>query len=164
YVKAWVYDKTGAQSDFGETSAQWDTLNPVWQEDIVKARAGQKIKIAVWDKELKYGDLSGEELSSLTAAMMGHGGVIDRIGWVTRVIQVATPNGGAKLASLAVNLLQVPKAQAPFVASLSPSHREAVMKTRQDKAIPATIDFVAVVACPANQKGDGTLNRACQWT
>lgn len=82
---------------------------------------------------------------------------------VTRVIQVAAPNGGTKLASWAVRLLQVPTDQAVFVASLSPAHRAAVVRNR-DKQIPASIDFVTVVTCTSSKnKGDGAVNRQCQW-
>lgn len=308
YVKAWVYDKTGAQVDYGETGIQWDTLEPAWEVDVVKAKIGQRIFIEVWDKDVKYDDRIGGDDFWLTSEMvhkrsfsrsfervtdlqfairtdsvtrneqrvtlmqpfpgphsvkemkrsrgrdravvllhgldlrddgaaaasprfvdwqgstsvlvknlarhadifsiayaqtaaveeiatfhelresidkvkklgyrdivlLGHsaGGLVARHfveenpnAGVTRVIQVATPNGGAKLACLAVNLLQVPKDQAKFVESLSPGHRESVLKSRQDKSIPASIDFVTVVACSSSKKnGDGAVNRECQWT
>ncbi|MBI3822697.1 MAG: alpha/beta hydrolase [Planctomycetes bacterium] len=307
YVKAWVYDSTGAQADYGETGIRWDTLGPIWNEDIVKAKAGQKIKIEVWDKDLKYDDLIGARSVTLTQGLIDKGSFILQFGqvkflrlavrtdgtsrseprvtlmqpfpgphsaneltrskdqsraiillpgldlrddgasaatprfvdWqgststlvkclshhadvfsiayaqtapveeiasyhelresiekvkklgyreivllghsaggliarhfveenpgagVTRVIQVATPNGGAKLAGLAVNFLQVPKDQAKFVESLSPSHRDVVLKSRQNKSIPTSVDFVTVVACPSHKNGDGAVHRDRQWT
>src|SRR5262249_11517966 len=44
YVKVWVYDADGAQADYGETAVAWDTLSPVWNKDIAKIKAGQKLK------------------------------------------------------------------------------------------------------------------------
>ncbi len=306
YVKAWVYDK-GAQTDYGETAVAWDTLTPVWNKDLVTVKAGQRLLIEVWDKDLKYDELIGRHRFNLTEKMIDKGwfdftfdqvrfirfevrvdaktrraarvrlmqpapgpysaneltrskgrdravvllhgldlrddgassakprfvdwqgstsplvsvlsrhadvfaicyaqntaieeiasfpemreaiGKIKRLGYsevvllghsaggllarhfveehpgagVTKVIQVAAPNGGTKLAGWGVNLLQVPKEQAVFVQSLSPAHRAAVLASRPNKAIPATIEFVSVVTCAApKDKGDGAVNRHCQW-
>lgn len=105
--------------------------------------------------------------------MLGHsaGGLIARhfveehpqLG-VTKVIQIAAPNGGTKLAYWGVNLLQVPKDQERFVESMSPGHRAEVLKSREKKSIPASIDFVAAVCCTSpTSRGDGAVNRHCQW-
>jgi pimeloyl-ACP methyl ester carboxylesterase len=305
YVKAWVFDKDGAHVDYGETAVEWDTLSPAWNADLVKVRPGQRVKIEVWDKDLKYDDLIGEHSFTFTkskiergsfgyrfgqvtwlylnvrkeatrearvilqqpfpgpnsaknltrsagrtqAVVLLHGldlrddggdpatprfvdwqgstsplvgalskhadvyaigyaqtnaveeiaaypelreaiGKVKKLGYenvallghsagglvarhlveehpkcgATRVIQIASPNGGAKLAYWAINLLQIPKGQAPFVESLAPAHRAAVAKSRRDRAIPSSIDFVTVVACSTgNSTGDGAVNRQCQW-
>jgi pimeloyl-ACP methyl ester carboxylesterase len=308
YVKLWVYDKDGAHVDYGETTVAWDTLSPVWNKDIAKVKAGQRIKVELWDKDLKYDDLIGRQTFTLTERLIEKGSFIHRfdrvkylrfdvradgkprnearitlqqpfpgpysanqltrtkgraravvllhgldlrddggspsrprfVDWqgstsplvktlsshadvfaisyaqntaveeiasfpelreavgkvkqlgydqvillghsagglvarhfveehpragVTGVIQVATPNAGAKLAGWAVKLLQVPKEQAPFVQSLCPAHRAAVLKSRQDRVIPATIDFVTVVtSVSAKANGDSLLNWQCQWS
>ena len=307
YVKLWVYDKDGAHADYGETPVDWDTLTPVWNMDIAKIKAGQKIWIEVWDKDFKYDDLIGRHTVLITDGMIERGtlqlsfdqvhdlrfelrvevkvklagrvvlqqpfpgpysaneltrtkgrelavvlvhgldlrddgscagqprfvdwqgstsplvkalsrhadvfsisyaqtsaveeiasfpelrdavGKIKRLGYhqvvllahsaggvvarhfveehpqagVTRVIQVATPNGGANLAAWAVTLRQVPKEQATFVRSLAPAHRDHVLTSRQHRTIPSSIEFITVVTCTApNGKGDGAVNRRCQW-
>jgi pimeloyl-ACP methyl ester carboxylesterase len=308
YVKLWVYDKDGAHVDYGETAVAWDTLSPVWNKDIAQVKAGQRIKVEVWDKDLKYDDLIGRQSFTLTKDLMDKGAFIHRfdqvkylrfevraqgrpasearivlqqpfpgpfsateltrtkgrqravvllhgldlrddggspstprfVDWqgstsplvkalsrhadvfsisyaqntaveeiasfpelreaiakisslgydqlillghsagglvarhfveehpragITKVIQVATPNAGTKLAGWAVDLLQVPKEQAIFVQSLSPAHRAVVLKSRQDRTIPAAIDFVTVVTCTsAKANGDNLVSRQCQWS
>ena len=308
YVKLWVFDKDGAQVDYGETWYIRNTLTTVWNKDIARAKVGQTIKIEVWDKDLKYDDLIGRYTFALTKEMANKGQVglrfeqvhdlqlelrwvappprearvllvqpfpgphsanhltrtkgrhcavillhgldlrddgssaanarlvewqgstsplvkaispsadvfaigyaqtksveevvllpelrdaivkVKQLGYpqvvllghsagglvarhfveehpgagVTKVIQVASPNGGATLACCAVRLHQVPRDQRAFVESLSPQHREALLKSRQDKKIPAVIEFVTVVACASPKaKGDRVINRQCQWT
>ncbi|MBI2806743.1 MAG: hypothetical protein HYX68_17325 [Planctomycetes bacterium] len=84
---------------------------------------------------------------------------------VTRVIQVATPNGGAGLAEWGVRLGQVPKGQASFVKSLSKSHRAALLKSRGGRAIPSHIDFVTVLSCTVDgARGDNIVSRRSQWS
>ena len=73
YVKAWVYNKEGVKVDFGQTEVVWDSLTPVWNRDLVKMNAGQRVKIEVWDKDFKYDDLIGEHTFMLTAAMIKNG-------------------------------------------------------------------------------------------
>jgi pimeloyl-ACP methyl ester carboxylesterase len=307
YVKLWVYDKDGAHVDYGESGIVWDTLYPEWNREIAKVKAGQKIKVEVWDKDLKYDDLIGAKTFTLTAGLIEQGSFFHRFGqvqalhfgiradvnrgsesritlqqpfpgpysanhltrtkgrelavvllhgldlrddggspakprfvdWqgstsplvtmlsshadvfsisyaqntpveeiasfpemrdaiakikqlgyaevvllghsagglvarhfveehpragITRVLQIATPNAGAKLATWAVNLLQVPKAQATFVESLSPAHRTALLKSRQHKTIPASVDFVTVVTRSSSKaNGDNAVHTECQW-
>src|SRR5262249_11027470 len=83
---------------------------------------------------------------------------------VKRVIQIAAPNGGTKLAAWGVRLAQVPREQATFVESMSPAHRDAVLKSRESKQMPASIELVSVVTCTSpKDRGDGAVNRQCQW-
>lgn len=307
YIKVWVYERGGAQVDYGETFVEWDTTEPTWNKDIAQVKDGQVIWVEVWDKDAKYDDLIGrynftlskrtmdkgtfylkfdqvtqiafsvrmdakpatqarvtlmqpypgpngadklertkdrsravillggldlrddgasaatprfvdwqgststlvkglsrhadvysiayaqntavEEIASFPelreavgnvkklgyseVVLLGHsaGGILARHfveehprAGVTRVIQVAAPNSGTKLAGWAVRLLQVPPEQASFVASLSPAHRAAVLKGRENKMIPTGIDFVSVVSCTSpKDRGDGAVNRQCQW-
>src|SRR5207244_1035605 len=79
---------------------------------------------------------------------------------VTRVIQVATPNGGAYLAELGARVPKmVPREQKPFVMSVAPAYRANLLRSRQQLPIPTSTDFVAVVALAARgTKGDTAVN------
>jgi triacylglycerol esterase/lipase EstA (alpha/beta hydrolase family) len=71
---------------------------------------------------------------------------------VTRVIQVATPNGGSDWAKAL---------HEPFFASLTKRERQASMQARADKKIPAGVEFVCVVS---GMGTDGVVQCRCQWT
>jgi pimeloyl-ACP methyl ester carboxylesterase len=105
--------------------------------------------------------------------LMGHsaGGLVARHfvedrpdAGITRVIQVATPNAGAHLADWGVRLGQIHREQEPFVRSLSPSHRAALLKSRQGRQLPAGTEFVTVMCAAAKGvPGDGAVSRHSQW-
>jgi pimeloyl-ACP methyl ester carboxylesterase len=83
---------------------------------------------------------------------------------ITRVVQVATPNAGAHLADWGVKLGQFDREQEPFVKSLGPAHRAAVLKRRQARLVPAGTEFVtAVCITTEGGKGDGVVSRQSQW-
>jgi pimeloyl-ACP methyl ester carboxylesterase len=307
YVKIWVYDADGGLSDSGETATIWDTFTPAWNHEAATVTEGCKIRLEVWDKDLKYDDLIGKYEFKLTADTIKHGeltlkfgqveklhlvfrpapppGAVARIllqqafpgpwsakklqrsedcelavvlvhgldlhhdsspakearpqKWqgststlvkalsrygdvfsisypqtsaveeiadfpelhsalarikgfgytqlvlmghsagglivrhfvedrpdtgITRVVQVATPNAGAHLADWGVKLGQFGRDQEPFVKSLGPAHRAAVLKNRHGRLVPAGIDFVTVVCVTAEGgKGDGVVSRQSQW-
>jgi pimeloyl-ACP methyl ester carboxylesterase len=100
--------------------------------------------------------------------LLGHsaGGVLARLfvedhpgAGVTKVIQVCAPNGGSFLAGLKV---LAPRGQEAFMKSLSVESRRASNLRRQQKKIPAAVQFVCVVA-KKGQFGDGAVTCACQW-
>jgi pimeloyl-ACP methyl ester carboxylesterase len=74
---------------------------------------------------------------------------------ITRVIQVATPNGGSDLAK---------GLPAPFIASLTQQERRACLLRRADKKVPADIEFVCVVSGALALGTDGMVSFRCQWT
>jgi hypothetical protein len=82
---------------------------------------------------------------------------------VTKVIQVCSPNGGSLWGNFTVG---VRRDQEPFVRSLSHEGRQACLKHRSDKKIPAHIDFVCVVGHLTGpfRPGDGVVYSDCQWT
>jgi pimeloyl-ACP methyl ester carboxylesterase len=307
YVKIWVYDADGGLADSGETSTMWDTFTPAWNQDAATVAEGCKIRVEVWDKDLKNDDLIGKHEFKLTSDMIKKGeltlkfgqveklhlafrlapkdGAVSRIllqqafpgpwsarklqrsedcelavvlvhgldlhhdgspakeprphKWqgstsplvkalskhgdvytisypqttpveeiatfpemrdamarikgfgytqmvvmgysagglvvrhfvedrldagITRVIQVATPNAGAHLADWGVKLGQFERDQEPFVKSLAPAHRAAVLKSRQGRLVPAGVEFVTVV-CLKTEGGmsDGVVSRQSQW-
>jgi pimeloyl-ACP methyl ester carboxylesterase len=79
---------------------------------------------------------------------------------VTRVIQVCAPNAGSSWAGLR----PVRSPQAEFIASLTRTYRERVLKQRADKSIPTTIQFVAVVGVTSHLGGDGIVSTRSQWS
>ena len=92
---------------------------------------------------------------------------------VTRVVQVCAPNGGSGWAKARV---AVRKNQELFLSSLSKRDRTLSLRERAEKRIPATVEFVCVVArlhvplvAPRDKgqklmHGDGFVSAVCQWT
>ena len=78
---------------------------------------------------------------------------------VAKVVQVCPPNGGAEAAKFDA----FPKAQRPFVDSLTPEARQKSLKARADKMIPNGVQFVCVLSNAAGV-GDGLVRCDCQWT
>jgi pimeloyl-ACP methyl ester carboxylesterase len=77
---------------------------------------------------------------------------------VTKVIQVCTPNGGSQWAIWQM----VQPREADFLASLTKPVRRLAAAGRADRAIPAHVEFVCVVA-NGLLFGDGMVGTACQW-
>jgi pimeloyl-ACP methyl ester carboxylesterase len=71
----------------------------------------------------------------------------------TRVIQVSAPNGGSDLGK------HLPE---PFIASLTTRERQAFLRKRADKTIPAGVEFVCVVS--GSLGTDLMVLCRCQWT
>jgi hypothetical protein len=144
-------------------------------ETIAEARA---LHEGIWRlRELGYRDI----------VLVGHsaGGLVARQfvedypqAGVTRVIQVCAPNGGS---GWAWARMAVRKNQGPFLTSLTKKDRQASLRERAEKRIPAEIEFVCVVGLrsvsllapsEAPEKasrgvlppGDGLVAAACQWT
>jgi pimeloyl-ACP methyl ester carboxylesterase len=100
--------------------------------------------------------------------LVGHsaGGLIARIlvedqpdAGVTKVIQVCTPNTGSFLASWKT----ARDVQRTFLFSLSPTARKACLAGRQDRRIPAGVQFACVIA-GTRIGGDGIVSRSSQWS
>lgn len=77
---------------------------------------------------------------------------------VTRVIAVAPPFAGAGAATLNVGY---PKAQAPFVKSLTPVARKDA--TKQGNALGKDIEFACVVCKLKRSDSDGVVPTRSQW-
>ncbi len=117
---------------------------------------------------LVHGMASLKELGYDEIVLIGHsaGGLIARqfvedhsdIG-VTRVIQVCAPNAGAGYADFKP---AAPKAQQPFLKSLTKEARTQCLRGRCDKTIPVEVDFHCVVGCGA-ALGDGVVSIRSQW-
>ncbi|QEG29753.1 Alpha/beta hydrolase family protein [Gemmata obscuriglobus] len=98
--------------------------------------------------------------------LVGHsaGGIIGRQfadqnpdAGVTKVIAVASPFAGAELATLNVGY---PKAQAPFVKSLTPEARKAAVGAN---TFNKEIEFACVVCKVKRLESDGVVNLRSQW-
>ncbi len=83
---------------------------------------------------------------------------------ITRVIQIGVPNAGAKLAEWAFFLKStVPAAQVPFVESLKPAYRQALLQ--KCEKIPESVEFLCVVTYrSANDAGDTIVHKQSQWS
>jgi pimeloyl-ACP methyl ester carboxylesterase len=79
---------------------------------------------------------------------------------VTKVIQVCAPNGGSNWGKFTAGVRQ---SQEPFLLSLSKESRQAAMRERAEKTIPANVEFVCVVGT-IGHAGDGLVRADCQWT
>src|SRR5947209_2072529 len=79
---------------------------------------------------------------------------------VTKVIQVCAPNGGSTWGKFTAGGRP---SQEPFLLSLSKESRQAAMRERAEKTIPANVEFVCVVGT-IGHAGDGLVRADCQWT
>jgi pimeloyl-ACP methyl ester carboxylesterase len=77
---------------------------------------------------------------------------------VTRVVQICAPNSGSALASLKA----ATAAQMEFMVSLTRAFRLKALEKRDAKKIPASVEFVCVVAA-ARLPGDGVVVAKSQW-
>jgi pimeloyl-ACP methyl ester carboxylesterase len=100
--------------------------------------------------------------------LLGHstGGVVARLfvedfprSGVSKVIQVCAPNEGSSWARMNVS---VTKDQEPFLHSLTRKERLALTEQREDRRIPADIQFLCVVGA-AGHYGDGVVACRSQW-
>jgi len=78
---------------------------------------------------------------------------------VTRVVQVNAPNAGSPWAALNVSR----EAQTAFLSSLSVAAREKWLRQRQDRHLPAQVQFACVVG-KLGRSGDGVVSCRSQWT
>jgi hypothetical protein len=108
------------------------------------------------------------ELDYTAIVLVGHsaGGLIARQfvedhpdAGVAKVIQICSPNNGSTMARPD---RVVRKTQESFLKSLSKSARDEFLKTRKDKKIPATVDFVCVVG-DGGGAGDFVVSDDSQW-
>jgi triacylglycerol esterase/lipase EstA (alpha/beta hydrolase family) len=127
-----------------------NTLAP--ESDIYAFAYGQTVPLdgIVALPALHEGITSLKRLGYAQIVLVGHsaGGLIARHfvednprAGVTKVIQVSAPNGGTSVA----DFKWVPKAQKPFLASLSTAGRLQCLAQRTSKKVPDAIQFVCVV-------------------
>jgi hypothetical protein len=144
--------------------------------DVFVFAYGQNGSLDVVIKESK---LSGSiaqlrKLGYTDVALVGHsaGGLVARhyvedhpdCG-VTRVVQLAAPNGGSSLADLESKLKLVPKNQKAFVECLTIDHRRKCLDLRADKLVPEKVQFICVVAKDGKHAdNDGVVTCVSQWT
>jgi pimeloyl-ACP methyl ester carboxylesterase len=100
--------------------------------------------------------------------LLGHstGGVVARLFvedrprcGVTRVIQVCAPNDGSSWANLHFSIA---RDQEPLLQSLTKKDRILSSEIRDDKRIPANVDFLCVVGA-SGLHGDGMVACKSQW-
>jgi len=100
--------------------------------------------------------------------LVGHsaGGVVARLfvedhpdGPVTRVVQVCAPNLGSSWAKAEVGSRKI---QGSFYQSLTKRWRENVCRLRNDKTIPAGVQFLCVLGT-VGTLGDGLVSCQSQW-
>lgn len=101
--------------------------------------------------------------------LLGHstGGVVARLfvedhprGGVTKVIQVCAPNDGSGWAKLNFS---VAKEQEAFLQSITKKERLLRSELREDRRIPAEIEFLCVVGA-LGKNGDGMVACKSQWS
>ncbi len=145
--------------------------------DVFVFAYGQNASLDVVIKESK---LSGSiaqmrKLGYTDIALVGHsaGGLVARHfvedhpdAGVTRVVQLAAPNGGSSLADAETKLKIVPKSQKAFVECLTIDHRRKCLETlRADKLVPDKVQFICVIAKESKvADSDGVVTCASQWT
>lgn len=78
---------------------------------------------------------------------------------VTRIIQLATPNGGTPIASL-----YGPSNQRAFLNCLTETGRRQCLQSREGKRIPDHVQCVCIVCRYKRQESDGVVNCTAQWT
>ena len=139
--------------------------------DVYAFAYGQNVPLDTIVKESKLGEsiVRLRKMGYADITLVGHsaGGLIARHfvedypdAGVTKVVQICAPNGGSPLATLVVH-----RNQKPFVECLTEKHRENCQKERSAKVIPATVQFVCVIAKGDGVKGtDGVVPCRCQWT
>jgi pimeloyl-ACP methyl ester carboxylesterase len=80
---------------------------------------------------------------------------------VTKVVQICTPNAGSSWAALKT----ARSIQVAFLASLTHTSRERILRVRKDKRIPADIQFACVVGSSRiGVGGDGVVSCKSQWS
>lgn len=143
--------------------------------DVFVFAYGQNVSL---DAVVKASTLSSNvarlrKLGYRDIALVGHsaGGLVARQfvednpdAGVTRVIQLAAPNGGSTYADLEEKLRIAPKSQRAFLDCLTIGYRKKCLEQRADKAIPDKVQFVCVVAKEARHADtDGVVTCASQW-
>jgi hypothetical protein len=78
---------------------------------------------------------------------------------ITKVIQVCCPNSGSNWAVLKT----ARSVQAAFLASLTHSARERLLKERKEKRIPTEVQFTCVIGS-VRLGGDGIVSCKSQWS
>jgi hypothetical protein len=78
---------------------------------------------------------------------------------VTKVIQVAAPNGGSELAQISFG---VPRLQASFVKSLAPPLRTTIAK--ESPPLPKDLEFCCVVCKLRGVQNDTLVTTESQWS
>jgi hypothetical protein len=144
--------------------------------DVFVFAYGQNAALDVVVKESK---LSGSvallrKLGYTDVALVGHsaGGLVARHfvedhpdAGVTRVVQLAAPNGGSSFADLEAKFRIVPKSQKAFLECLTIDHRRKCLEIRGHKLVPDKVQFICVVAKEAKHADtDGVVTCASQWT
>jgi hypothetical protein len=143
--------------------------------DVFVFAYGQNASLDVVVKESK---LSGSiaqlrRLGYTDVCLVGHsaGGLVARHfvedhpdAGVTRVVQLAAPNGGSSFADLEAKFRIVPKSQKAFLECLTIEHRRKCLEIRADKLVPDKVQFICVVAREGkNADSDGVVKCASQW-
>lgn len=144
--------------------------------DVFVFAYGQNGSLDEVVKESKLSDCVGQlrKLGYTDIALVGHsaGGLVARHfvedypdAGVTRVVQLAAPNGGSSLADLETKLKIVPKSQKAFVECLTIAQRRKSLDLRAEKAVPDKVQFICVVAQERkNGDSDGVVTCVSQWT
>ncbi len=144
--------------------------------DVFVFAYGQNGSLDVVIKESKLSGSIAElrKLGYSDVALIGHsaGGLVARhfvedhpdCG-VTKVVQLAAPNGGSNYADLEAKLKIVPKSQKAFLECLTIAHRRICLDLRAEKRVPDKVEFICVVAREKkNADTDGVVPCVSQWT
>ncbi len=142
----------------------------VKEADVFSVSYGQNVAL----DEIVRGSSLRDDLARLRKmgyreiVLIGHsaGGLIARHlvedypdAGVTKVVQVCTPNGGTPSAKALV-----PRNQKAFLDGLTEEGRQIVLKGRADRRIPASVEFVCVLAHAEDEDTDGLVPTVHQWT
>jgi pimeloyl-ACP methyl ester carboxylesterase len=137
-----------------------DVYNFAYSQNVPVEAVAQQAALANSVQRLRF--LGYEEI-----ILVGHsaGGVIARIfvednpkAGVTRVVQISAPNLGSSWAKADI----VRKDQEPFLHSLTKEERVKSTLNRQDRKVPANVQFLCIVGSTGNL-GDGLVSVPSQW-
>jgi len=112
----------------------------------------QRLKFLGYDEIILVGHSAGGVLARMFVEDNPQAGV-------TRVLQVDAPNLGSSWIKIDI---VAKKDQDPFLQSLSKDERMKCCLRRQDKKIPANVEFLCIVGA-SNSLGDGLVSFASQW-